>query len=240
MNGRVKRGSGVGWRRPHKLYEEIARELAHEIIEGRYEAGELLPTEHELVEVYGASRNIVREAVKLLKARGLVEVMHGRGTEVLPTGRWQTIDQLVRLVRDDPKVPEDLLELRRIIEVEIAALAAEHATEGQIRELQATIDAMRGASGDLGECVEQDVRFHRLLAEASGNRLLPMVLEPAESIMRAGREATVKNPGAIQRSIDAHSEILRRVREREPGAARRAMLDHLCQVKEEMRQLNQR
>src|SRR5215467_9240661 len=108
------------WKKPLRLYEEVARDLGEAIGQGRFAPGEFLPTEQELAKGYGASRNVVREAVKLLTARGLVEVLHGRGARVTPRYQWQLLDQLVHLMSEDRQIPQDLLELRRILEVEIA------------------------------------------------------------------------------------------------------------------------
>lgn len=222
------------WHKPPRLYEEVARDLAEAITGGRYEPTTYLPTEQALVEEYGASRNVVREALKLLSARGLVEVLHGRGTRVLPRQQWQMVDQLVSLMRDDAQIPRDLLELRRILEAEIAALAAERATAEQVEAMRATVDAMRRAAGHPEVCIEEDISFHRLLAEAAGNVLLPMVLDPVTQLLRASRLATIQNPGSIARSVKAHRAILNEVAARSPAGARQAMQRHLVSVEGEI------
>lgn len=225
------------WRKPPRLYEEVARDLGEAIARGRYAAGDFLPTEQALVKEYGASRNVVREALKLLSARGMVDVLHGRGTRVAPRHRWQLLDQLVHLVREDRRVPHDLVELRRILELEIAALAAERGDLGHCAAMAETIQAMRDAADQPEVCIEHDIRFHRVLAEAAGNVLLPLVLEPVGQLLRAARLATIHNPGAIQRSIDAHAAILERVQARDPDGAREAMRAHLSQAENEIRRI---
>jgi DNA-binding FadR family transcriptional regulator len=107
----------AGWRKPRRLHEEIARDLAAAISRGRYPSGEFLPTEQTLVKQYGASRTAVREALTVLGTRGMIEAIHGRGSRVLPRHRWQLLDQLVRLVREDLEVDRSLFELRRILEI---------------------------------------------------------------------------------------------------------------------------
>lgn len=223
------------WMKPPRLYEEIARDLTEEIVHGRYAPGEFLPTEQELATVYGASRNVVREALKVLIARGLLEMLHGRGSRVLPHQHWQMQDQLIRLMREDPRVPRDLLTLRRILEVEIALLAAQQATPEQIAEMQDTIDRMRTCSDQPEECTKHDVRFHQLLAEATGNVLLPLVLEPVGQLLLASRLATIHNPGAVERSVSAHTEILGCIAARDADGAVQAMRHHLQQVEGEIR-----
>ncbi|HEV8636218.1 MAG TPA: FadR/GntR family transcriptional regulator [Chloroflexota bacterium] len=227
------------WRKPPRLYEEVARDLADAIAGGRYSQGDFLPTEQALVREYGASRNVVREALKLLSARGMVDVLHGRGTRVAPRHQWQLLDQLVHLVREDRRVPRDLLELRRILEVEIAGLAAERGSPDLCAAMAETIDSMRAAPDRPEECIEHDIRFHRRLAEAAGNVLLPLVLEPVGQLLRASRLATIHNPGAIGRSIDAHALILARVEARDPAGAREAMRAHLIQAEAEIRRIQE-
>jgi len=225
------------WQKPPRLYEEVARDLADAIAQGRYVPGDFLPTEQALVTKYDASRTVVREALKLLSARGMVEVLHGRGTRVVPRHRWQLLDQLVHLMREDKRVPNDLLQLRRILELEIAALAAEHRTVDQCAAMAETIERMGEFSDQADLVIEHDIRFHHLLAEAAGNVLLPLVLDPIGQLLRASRVATIHNPGAAQRSIDAHGAILERVEARDPDGARDAMRRHLLQVEGEIRRI---
>ncbi len=228
------------WRKPPRLYEEIARDLTEAIVQGRYAPGDFLPTEQMLVKQYGASRNLIREALKVLSARGLVEVLHGKGTRVLPRHRWQLLDQLIHLLRENLPIVQNLLEVRRILEVEIAGLAAQRATAAQLRALGETIERMQAASDRPAECIEHDMQFHRLLAEATGNALLPMVLEPIGELLRAARLTTIRNPGIIARSIAGHREILTQVEQRDAAAARQAMQRHLGAVEEEISRIVQR
>jgi GntR family transcriptional repressor for pyruvate dehydrogenase complex len=171
-------------------------------------------------------------------ARGLIEMLHGRGSRVLPHQHWQLQDQLVRLMREDPHVPHDLLQLRRILEVEMAGLAAQHATAEQIEGMQDTIEQMRAACDRPEECIEYDVRFHQLLGDATNNVLLPLVLEPVGRLLRASRLATIHNPGAVDRSVAAHTEILNHITARDADGARQAMQRHLQQVDGEIRQIS--
>ena len=225
------------WRKPPRLSDAVARDLADAIAQGRYPPGEFLPSEQELAREYGASRNVVREALMMLGARRMVQVLHGRGSRVTPRHQWQLLDQLVHLVRDDPRVPHDLLELRRILEVEIAGLAAERATTEQCTDMAATVDRMRASAEQAEEAIEHDIQFHRLLAEAAGNVLLPLVLEPIGQLLRASRVATIHNAGAVERSINAHRAVLARVQARDPAGARLAMEGHLRQVEDEIRRI---
>ena len=225
------------WRKPQRLYGAVAHDLAEAITRGRYAIGSFLPTEQALAAEYGASRGVVREALRLLSARGMIEVLHGRGSRILPRHQWQLLDQLVHLMQEDRRVPQDLLELRRILEVEIAGLAAERANATQIDAMALTIDHMRADADQPEICIEHDIQFHRLLAEAAGNVLLPLVLEPIGQLLRASRLATIHNPGSVDRSVTAHQQVLDQVQARDVAGSRNAMHRHLVQVEGEIQQM---
>ncbi len=225
------------WAKPLRLYEDIARDLTEKIVNEQYKVDQFLPTEQDIADAYGASRNVVREALKVLMARGLIEMLHGRGSRVLAHQHWQLQDQLVRLMRESPQVPADLLQLRRILEVEIADLAAQHATDTQIEAMHETILQMQATSDRLEECIQHDLRFHQLLAEAAHNVLLPLVMEPIGRFLLASRLATIHNEGAVDRSVAAHTAILAYVAAHDASGARQAMQQHLVQVEGEILQI---
>lgn len=235
--GTETRSAKRAWKKPLRLYEEVARDLGEAIGQGKFAPGAFLPTEQELAKEYSASRNVVREAIKLLTARGMIEVLHGRGARVTPRYQWQLLDQLVHLMSEDRQIPQDLLELRRILEVEIAGLAAQRATPDNVRAMQGTIADMRATEDLPDECIEHDIHFHRLLAEAAGNKLLPLILEPVGQLLRASRVATIHNPGAVERSISAHLAILECVEARDISGAQQAMRSHLLRVEGEFRRI---
>jgi DNA-binding FadR family transcriptional regulator len=225
------------WIKPPRLYEEIARVLTEAVVQGRLVPGEFLPTEQEIANEYGASRNVVREALKLLMARGLIEMLHGRGSRVLAHHHWQLRDQLVRLMRENPRVPRDLLDIRWFLEPEIAFLAAKNATDEQIEAMREAVTRLQEATDQSEAAIEHDSQFHRLLAEATGNALLPLVLQPVDGMIYASRVATVEIPGAVERSIQAHIAILDRVAAHDSDGSRQAMRDHLSQVEIEIPQI---
>ena len=213
---------------------KISRILTEAVVQGRYAPGEFLPTEQELAKEYGSSRNVIRESLKLLMARGLIEMLHGRGSRVLPHHHWQLRDQLVRLMRENPRVAHDILLVRRILEPEIAFLAAQHATDEQIEAMRVAVASLQSASDQAEAAIEHDAQFHRLLAEATDNTLLPLVLQPVDRLIYASRVATVNIPGALEQSIRAHQAILERVAAHDADGARDAMREHLSQVETEI------
>ncbi len=218
------------WRKPPRLCDEIARDLADGISQGRVPPGDFLPTEQALAEQYKVSRAAVREALTVLSTRGMVEVIHGRGSRVLPRHRWQLLDQLVRLVREDLEVDRSLCELRRILEIEVAGLAAKRATVAHLRALREAVTGGRECAERPEEWPVHESTFHRLLAEASGNLLLPQVMESVGMLVRAAALSTARDPGAIANAVRRHEAVLARVTARDPAGARKAMRRHLLDV----------
>jgi GntR family transcriptional repressor for pyruvate dehydrogenase complex len=218
------------WRKPPRLCDEIARDLAEAISQGRLQPGDFLPTEQALAQQYKASRTAVREALTVLSTRGMVEAIHGRGSRVLPRHRWQLLDQLVRLVREDIEVDRSLFELRRILEVEVAGLAAKRATAAHLKALREAVTQGWACAERPDDWTAHDSAFHHLLAEASGNLLLPQVMESVSMLVRAAALSTARDPGAIANAMGKHEAILARVEACDPVGARDAMRRHLLGV----------
>lgn len=149
----------------------------------RYPAGTALPTEAELCGAVGVSRTVVREAIKTLSAKGMVEVAPKLGTRVLDEHSWHMFDPQVltwRLAfRNARDVAEDLVELRTLLEPAAAGLAARRATHSERREIRHAFEAMEAAAGELDVYGFADVRFHKLILLACHNafltRLVPLI-----------------------------------------------------------------
>jgi GntR family transcriptional repressor for pyruvate dehydrogenase complex len=201
------------------------------VISGGLNPGERLPPERELCERLNVSRTVVREALNLLEARGLISIEHGRGA-VVSSGNTDAVrDTLGLILRVRPKALWELLEMRTILEVEIAGLAAERAGEEDIDAMRVQLERM-AASIDAPEgYVEADVEFHALLARAAGNGVLLTMLEPVVDLLRASRRVSAtRRPGSALRALGEHEEILRRVEVGDTEGARREMRTHLAKT----------
>ena len=188
-------------------------------------ANDLLPSQGELAAELGVSRIVVREAMKHLEAEGLIEIAQGRRIRVKPAGphaAMRTLDAMLR--RSDGSLAH-LLEVRRPLEGEIAALAAERITPEQIRTLEGTIVDLK-ALKTLDRRIEADLLFHRTLAEATGNPVFLLLLDTVAGLLRVSRVASIGTHG-VDAAVEGHEEILRAVASRNPAAAREAMLRHL-------------
>jgi len=211
------------------------------LIFGGLEPGETLPSEGELAEALGVSRLSVREATRTLEARGLLEIKQGRRPRVAAPNGALVGDFFKIAVRRDPRALLDLLDVRRALEVHIAALAARRATKGDIADMEMSIEAMRAAE-DVSESFHAaDVRFHENLAAASGNSLLVFLIEAFAEPLRESRLRSFAGHrargGGIDDVVQQHQTILDAVKARSPKAAADAMRYHLKQTETDLRTL---
>ena len=214
-----------------RLSDRLAVRIAEQIDGGTLKPGDRLPTEQRLAEGYGVSRTVVREAVHQLKSQGLVRSRQGSGVFV-------TAPPAHRALAFDPKLLESLdavvqmVELRRVIEGEMAALAAKRATRAQLADLKRALLAIDTATdrGELG--VEQDLAFHRAIGEATGNPQFVRLLAILEAYLR---DAMTVTKGYESMRADFMEQVRREHRAiaeavaagDEKGARRAATLHHL-------------
>jgi GntR family transcriptional repressor for pyruvate dehydrogenase complex len=199
------------------------------VVSGGLNPGERLPPERELCARLGVSRTVVREALNLLEARGLISIEHGRGA-VVSGGNTDAVRETLGLIlRVRPKVLWELLEMRTILEVEISGLAAERATAEDIDAMRAQLEKMAALIEVPEGYVDADVEFHALLARAARNGVLLTMLEPIVDLLRASRRVSAsRRPGSALRALGEHEEILRRVEAGDAEGARREMRTHLA------------
>ena len=212
-----------------RLRDRAADQLLEMVVSGGLEPGERLPPERELCERLGVSRTVVREALNLLEARGLISIEHGRGAVVSGGNTDAVRDALEVVLRVRPKVLWELLEMRAILEVGISGLAAERATEEDTDAMRAELERMAALIDAPEGYVDADVEFHALLARAARNGVLLTMLEPIVDLLRASRRVSAsRRPGSALRALGEHEKILRRVEAGDAEGARREMRAHLA------------
>src|ERR1700691_4274829 len=214
-----------------RLFELIVQQVEDSITKGQLKPGDQLPAERDLAHRFGVSRTAVREAVKTLREKGLVEAYSGRGTFVT-NGTSQAMRQsLYLMIRINPQEGSaNLAELRQVLEPEIAGLAAERIEEQLLTTMREAFAVMDRNLHDPGAYVEADLDFHLALAEAAGNPLILSLLDSIVGLLREQRRRIFLVDGGPERGQYHHKRILAAVEQRDPEAARGAMREHLQQV----------
>ena len=209
------------------LVKGVVEQLREKILGGTFEHGSSLPSESTLAEYLGVSRPVVREAMRVLSAQGLIEVCQGKRALVKPADPKACVDALSVYFNRSKASALDLVEVRRVLEVELAALAAQHATKDDLKALETTIEALKAAkaSGKLEDAVEADVAFHQHLARATGNHAFILVMQTLGSLLLESVAET-----AAQCPADVHDAIIEAVREHDPDKCRKAMHKHILET----------
>jgi GntR family transcriptional repressor for pyruvate dehydrogenase complex len=217
-----------------RLYERIVSQIEQRIETGELKVGDQLPSERELAEQFTVSRTAVREAVKALRQKGLVEIRLGRGT-FITNGTTDTIrNSLGLLMKFGGKNGSmNLVEVREILEPEIAALAATRITDEYITAMREAVEIMDTALDNVDVFVEADLDFHLALAEGTQNPFIPILMDSIIDLLRVQRKRIGLTKGGLQRGQVHHKKILDAVTRRNPQDARQAMHDHLEQVRKD-------
>ena len=216
-----------------RLYEKIVEQIQSQIISGKLRPGDRLPAERDLAEKFRVSRTAVREAVKTLREKGLVEGHIGRGTFVTDGTASAMRGSLGLMMKIGGTTgASDLAEVREIFEPEIAALAAKNATKEQIALMREAVAAMDKKLNDAEAFVEADLNFHLALARATQNTLIPSLIDPIVDLLREERKGTFRRGGALH-GQQHHKRILEAISQRNAEAARAAMRAHLKQVRKD-------
>lgn len=212
------------------LADQLADRLALQVSRGELKPGDRLPTEAQLCSAHGVSRSVVREAVHRLKSRALLVSRQGSGVFVAVAPRHQALEF-------DPAVLESVhavvhvVEVRRVLEGEIAALAAERATKAQVAALRRALSALDAAVEAGGDGVAEDLAFHRLMGQATGNPQFARLIGFLEQYLREAMRITRGNEARRQDFMDAvrleHRAIVDAIAAGDARAARRAATTHL-------------
>lgn len=217
-----------------RLYEQIVEQIEQSVQRGDLKPGDQLPAERELAEQFGVSRTAVREAVKALREKGLVEAYPGKGTFITSGSSnpmRQSIDRMMRSAQVD--ATSSLVEVREILEPEIAALAAVRATEENLNSLRESVAVMDAAKRDPHAYIEADLDFHLELAEAAANPLILSLIDSIVGVLREQRMRIFEVEGGPDRGQYHHKRILEAMEHQDAEGAREAMRAHLRQVRED-------
>ncbi|HAT46168.1 MAG TPA: hypothetical protein DCS90_13790 [Ktedonobacter sp.] len=222
----------------NKVFEQVANQIEKRILSGELRSGDRLPTERDLAEQFHASRTAVREAMKILAQKGLVDMRPGRGTIVIdgaPKAMQHSIGLVMKLKLGEVGGSDNLVEVREILETEIAALAAARATEKEIAALQEAVRVMDECLNDADAFIAADNQFHQALAKATQNTLILILVDSIVNPLSEQRKQIFEVQGGPERGQFHHKCILESIMRRDPVGARAAMRAHLRQVREDVR-----
>ena len=207
------------------LAEQVADGIMNLIQETPYKAGDKLPTEKELCESTGAGRNTVREALKILASRNVLEIRQGAGTFVSEKQGIPDDPLGFSMVNDHVKLTRDLLQVRIMLEPQIAALAAQCAKEHEIRELEEILEEMEAAMKKMEDYSELDTKFHTKIAQCTHN----IVMENLLPVIGKGVAVFAKEVAQTEydRTWISHRKIFCYIRDHKPFEAEMEMQYHL-------------
>ncbi len=213
-----------------RLPERVAAVIARQIGEGRYLPGAKLPPESQLSEVFGVSRSVVREAISRLKTEGLLDSRQGKGVMVLgPAAR--TAFRMEGIDRLSQQELAQFYEMRAVIESETAALAARRRNSADLKRLRGCLTRMAQAVEEGTDGTGPDVEFHRIIAEASGNRYLKDLMEflnaRAGQVIRTARDHSSRSARLPSQVQQEHENIFQAISAGDAEAARSISQHHL-------------
>ncbi|MBO3273784.1 transcriptional regulator GlcC [Pseudomonas schmalbachii] len=238
MGGEIRQGHS-------KVADQVAERIERLIVDGVLKVGQALPSERRLVEKLGCSRSALREGLRVLRGRGIIDTEQGRGSFVAALNGASDVSPLMHLFSSQPRTLYDLLEVRALLEGESARLAALRATEADLVLLRRRYEEMFEAPGDDDPRAHarRDHAFHRAISEASHNPVLVHTLQSLNDLMLSTVFASVNNlyhRPAQKRQIDRqHTRLYKAVVDHLPDQAQRAAREHIQSVRDSLREIEQ-
>ncbi len=216
-----------------KIYQEIARRLEKQVLEGLLQPGDALPSERELMERYGVGRPAVREALLSLEKSGLIAIQNGERARVIRPSAANLIDELgsaARYLLHQEDGVRQFQQARMFFEVGLVRHAAEHATEEDHFRLEQALEANEAALGKMEDFARTDVDFHFVLAEIPRNSIFVALHVALAEWLTEQRSTTLLVKGAARTALKAHKAIYAAIKAHDPAAAEDAMRRHLLDV----------
>jgi GntR family transcriptional repressor for pyruvate dehydrogenase complex len=222
--------------RQTNLADQVVDQIKDLIASRQLRPGDKLPPERELTEYLGVSRTVIREATRVLLAQGLIEVRPSSGMVIARPSAGtvaETVGLLLRMSSDDPYT--GLFEVRRLLEVEIAGLAAERWTEANLKELENMMSEMYEDMNVPERFARKDVQFHSAIARATQNPIYTILLDSIADLMLEIRYKAVSVRAYMESATRHHARILELIKKRHGEGARQAMAAHILDGEQHMR-----
>lgn len=210
------------------LYQVVSARLSEAIKEAGLGPGDKIPSERELGEQFGVSRTVIREAIRHLAAKGILEARTGSGVRVASVGH-ETVSESIELylTQRGPLDPDKLNEVRLCLELKTTELAALRATDEHLEVIRAKCDELAETSDDPEAASRADVEFHRAIAQASENELFLVLVDSLGDVLLDIRRATLHDPHRLDTTVQQHRRIADALSQRDADGAVEAMSDHL-------------
>jgi len=216
-----------------KLSDRVVALLEDEIVRGVRPLGDQLPSERELMRLFGVGRPAIREALFTLRRKGLVKVGNGtraRVTQPTPAAILGELSGAARHLLEQPDGQQHFQEARSFFEIALARYAARHSTAKDVARLEAALAANRASINDLPAFKRTDIDFHFVLAEIPRNPIFPAIHDAMVDWLTNQRDVTLEVAGQVQIAYKAHERIFKAVASRDADAAEKAMAAHLKQL----------
>jgi len=210
-----------------KVYEGILLQINEIVTRDNLRVGDKLPSERELSEQLGVGRSSVREALRALELLGLIETRRGEGTFLKNYRHNRFIDILGYFLLRDAKTKKDLIEMRKILELDAVRLACRRATAKHFEEMERILAASweRLAKGEIP--TEEDYMFHRVICRSSRNSVLHRIWAPLVEYSESARSSSLAREGRAKTALEEHEQILEAIRSGDEEAAAEKMRLHL-------------
>jgi GntR family transcriptional regulator, transcriptional repressor for pyruvate dehydrogenase complex len=212
--------------REPRLSDKVAEMMLDTILSRRLQVGDRLPSERELGEQFGVSRTVVREAVRALVAKGVIEVRSGSGLRVAAVDAAAVTESMSLYLRGGTLDFEKVHEVRALLEVHIAGVAAERATDADLARLREVHERMERERADVEAAARDDLEFHRVIAGATQNDLYLLLMDSIGAALIDIRRENLGS-GSAPMTLSQHESVLDRVAAGDADGAREAMAAHL-------------
>lgn len=223
------------------LHGQVVHEIGRRILRGEWQSGHPLPSEGELTTELNVSRTVLREAIKVLASKGLVEVRTRTGTRVRPREDWNLFDPDVLAweyeVGRRAAFLENLTQLRMAIEPFAAELAAKVATRGEREQICRAYENLETNVNVPSAFIAADMEFHAAIVAATHNDLLQQLVNSIARLLLHSREITIQLPGSSQRSLPQHKAVADAIWRGESEEARSAMTALVNMAGEDIRKV---
>ncbi|SDL08544.1 GntR family transcriptional regulator, transcriptional repressor for pyruvate dehydrogenase complex [Maridesulfovibrio ferrireducens] len=212
------------------VYESVAKQITELIKSGELQQGDKLPSERNLAEKFKVSRSSVREAIKALVHKNLVESKRGDGTYICAHIDADIIEAFTEAFADQKKRLSDIFQFRKVIEPQIAALAAISIDDETLNRMKVIVcnQEIRIRSGQ--GAGDLDTEFHLEIAKASGNSIFPDMMEALSKIIKESRSQSLQNTTRLQKSMTAHFDLLKAFEKHDSALAQKIMRQHIEDV----------